>query len=206
MYRGVALCAAEAGISWADETALTRLCQELRFAFQAHDGQLVVTVDGRDISRDIRSQAVGEGASHVATLVGVRAILVDKQRQLGCGGGIVMDGRDIGTVVFPDADVKFYLDASLEARGQRRWLDHQQRGDATSLTEVIEAILRRDDDDRTRQASPLRVPREAYHIDTTNLTIDEVFALMVDKVKFFGVSFDSPDLCQGTRCPKETCV
>jgi cytidylate kinase len=131
-------------------------------------------------------------------------MLVAKQRQLGRAGGIVMDGRDIGTVVFPDAEVKFYLDATPEVRGRRRWLELQQRGEQTSLPQVIEAIRRRDHEDRTRVASPLRVPDDAYYIDTTNLSIDDVFELMVDKVKFFGISFRSPDPRQGTRCPKST--
>jgi cytidylate kinase len=204
MYRAVALYAAEVGISWADETALAHLCRRLTFAFHLHNGQPVVHVDGRDVSQAIRSQAIGEGASRVASLADVRAVLVDKQRELGCGGGLVMDGRDIGTVVFPDAEVKFYLDASPEARGRRRWLELQKGGETVSLAEVIASIRRRDHDDRTRQASPLQMPQEAHYIDTTNLSIDETFALMVDKVKFFGVSFRAPDPRQGTRCPKET--
>jgi cytidylate kinase len=115
-----------------------------------------------------------------------------------------MDGRDIGTVVFPDAEVKFYLDATPEARGRRRWLELQRRGEERPLREVIEAIRHRDHEDQTREASPLRIPDGAYYIDTTNLSVDDVFELMVDKVKFFGVSFRSPDSRQGTRCPQST--
>jgi cytidylate kinase len=111
----------------------------------------------------------------VATLQSIRAILVAKQRELGYAGGIVMDGRDIGTVVFPDAEVKFYLDATPEARGRRRWLELQQRGEERPLREVIEAIRRRDHEDQTRAASPLRIPEGAYYIDTTNLSVDDVF-------------------------------
>jgi cytidylate kinase len=204
MYRVVALYAAERGISWDDEAALTHLCRRLTFAFDLHDGEPVVRVDGQDVSQAIRSQAVGEGASRVASCANVRAVLVDKQRELACAGGIVIDGRDIGTVVFPDAQVKFYLDASLEARARRRWMELQHGSATVSLAEVIESIRRRDHDDRTRQASPLRVPKEAHYIDTTNLSIDETFTRMVDKVKFFGISFHTPDPRQGTRCPKET--
>jgi cytidylate kinase len=200
MYRAVAHCALEQGIDWGDETALVLLCTPLTFEFLICDGQLTISVDGRNVTQTIRSQAVGEGASRVATIPKIRAILVDKQRQLGCAGGVVMDGRDIGTVVFPDAEVKFYLDATLEARGRRRWLELQERGELTALSEVIEAIGRRDQEDRTRQASPLRVPEGACSIDTTNLSVDEVFQLMVDKIKFFGVSFRPLDPCQGMRC------
>jgi CMP/dCMP kinase len=202
MYRALAVWAAEQGVSWTDEAALARICAQLTFEFSLHEGQLVIHVDGRDVTCAIRRQGMGEGASRVATLRTVREILVRKQRQLGCAGGIVMDGRDIGTVVFPDADVKVYLDATPEARGRRRWLELQQRGVQRALPEVIDAIRRRDHEDRTRDASPLRIPDGAYYIDTTNLSVDEVFELMVDKIKFFGVSFRSPDPRQGTRCPQ----
>jgi cytidylate kinase len=204
MYRAVALCAAEQGIAWSDEAALAHLSAQLTFEFPVCDGQLAVHVDGRNVTQAIRSQTVSEGASRVATVPSIRAILVAKQRELGCAGGIVMDGRDIGTAVFPEADVKFYLDATPEARGRRRWLELQERGERATLAEVIEAISRRDREDRAREASPLRVPEGAYYIDTTNLSIDDVFELMVDKVKFFGVSFRSPDSRQGTRCPQST--
>jgi CMP/dCMP kinase len=204
MYRAVALCAAERGISWTDELALVQLCAQLTFEFSLCEGRLGVYVGGHDVTQAIRSQAVGEGASRVATLQSIRAILVRKQRELGCSGGVVMDGRDIGTVVFPEADVKFYLDATPEARGRRRWLELQERGEQALLRDVIDAIQRRDQEDRSREASPLRVPEGAYYIDTTNLSIDEVFELMVDKVKFFGVSFRSPIRRQGTRCSQST--
>jgi CMP/dCMP kinase len=202
MYRAVALCAIERGISWTDEAALAHLGAQLTFEFTLGEEQLAVSINGRDVTRAIRSQTIGDGASQIATLRSVRQTLVQKQRQMGCTGGIVMDGRDIGTAVFPDADVKFYLDATPEARGRRRWLELQRRGEEATLSEIIEAIRRRDHEDRTREASPLRVPQGAYYIDTTNLSIDDVFALMVDKIKFFGVSFHSPDPRRGTRCPQ----
>jgi cytidylate kinase len=202
MYRVAALLAHENGIAWTDERALTRLCKQLSFDFTMREGQLRVHANGRDVTPLIRTQVIGEGASRVGALQGVRAILVHKQRELSCAGGIIMDGRDIGNVVFPDADLKFYLDASPEARSQRRWRELRRRGEQASLADVAEAIRRRDHDDRSRQASPLRVPEGAYYIDTTNLSIDDVFELMVDKVKFSGVSFRSPDPRQGTRCPQ----
>ena len=204
MYRAVALCAAERGVPWTDEAALVHLCTALLFKFSICAGQVQVHVDGRDVTQAIRRPAIGEAASRVAMLQSVRALLVHKQRQLGCAGGVVMDGRDIGTVVFPDADGKFYLDATPEARGQRRWQELQMRGEQASLPEVIDALRRRDHDDRTRAASPLRVPEGAYYIDTTNLSVDEVFELMVDRIKFFGISFRTPNPRQGTRCPQST--
>jgi cytidylate kinase len=201
MYRAVALCALEQGVDWGHESALVRLCTPLTFEFSICDGQLAIYVDGRNVAQAIRSQIVGEGASRVATFSGLRAVLVGKLQQLGSAGGVVMDGRDIGTVVFPHADVKFYLDATPEARGRRRWLELRERGELTTLVEVIEAMAQRDREDRTRQASPLRVPKDAYSIDTTNLSVDEVFQLMVDRIKFFGVSFRPLDPSQGMRCP-----
>jgi len=204
MYRAMALCAIEQGIPWTDASALVQLCTQLTFEFLLCKEQLIVRVNGRDVTQAIRGQAVGAAASRVATSHSIRAILVGKQRELGYAGGIVMDGRDIGTVVFPDAEVKFYLDATPEARGRRRWLELQRRGEERPLREVIEAIRHRDHEDQTREASPLRIPDGAYYIDTTNLSVDDVFELMVDKVKFFGVSFRSPDRRQGTRCPQST--
>jgi len=204
MYRAVALCAAERGISWTDEAALLCLCSHLMFDFVIRDGHLEVCVDGRNVTQALRCQTVGEAASQVARLPTIRAILVHRQQELGGAGGTVMDGRDIGTVVFPDAEVKFYLDATPETRGRRRWLELQRRGELASLLEVIEAIRRRDQADRTRSVSPLRVVEGACYIDTTNLSIDDVFELMVDKVKSFGVSSRSPDSRQGMGCPQST--
>jgi cytidylate kinase len=204
MYRAVALCAIEQGIPWTDASTLVRHCAQLAFEFLLCEGQLAVRVNGRDVTQAIRSQTVGAAASQVATLRSIRDLLVAKQRELGCAGGVVMDGRDIGSVVFPDAEVKFYLDATPEVRGRRRWLELRQRGEDRPLREVVEAIRRRDHEDQTREASPLRIPDGAYYIDTTNLSVDDVFELMVDKVKFFGISFRSPDRRQGTRCPQST--
>lgn len=204
MYRVVALLACEEGISWTDEGALVRLARQLSFEFALCHGEVLVRVNGRDVTSLIRTESTSAGASQVATLSGLRQVLVARQRELGEAGDIVMDGRDIGTVVFPQADVKFYLDATLETRAQRRWLELQKRGEETTLAEVVDAVQRRDRDDCTRPVSPLRVPDGAYYIDTTHLSIDDVLALMVDKVKFFGISFRSPHPRQGMRCPKST--
>jgi cytidylate kinase len=204
MYRVVALLAGEQGISWRDEVALVCLARHLSFDFALCGGEVRVRVNGRDVAPLIRAETTSAGASRVSTLRGLRQVLVDKQREFGEGGGIVMDGRDIGTVVFPQADVKFYLDATPEVRAQRRWLELQKRGEASSLAEIRDAIERRDRSDHTRSMSPLRIPDGAYYIDTTNLSIDDVFGLMVDKVKFFGISLCSPHPRQGGRCPKST--
>ncbi len=204
MYRAAALYAHQQGISWTDEPALTCLCNQLVFEFSLQGGRSIVHVNGQNVTHMIRTQAMGEGASRVGTLGGVREVLIRKQRELGSTGGIVMEGRDIGTAVFPDADIKFYLDAIPQVRAQRRRLELQGRGEHISLAEVMAEIRRRDHEDRTRAASPLRVPEGAYCIDTTNLSIDEVFDLMVDRIKLFGVSSHDPDSPRGTRCLKST--
>jgi len=204
MYRAAALSARQQGISWTDESALTRLCSQLVFEFSVGEGRPIVRVNGQDVTHLIRAQAMGEGASRVGTLRGVREALIRKQRELGSTGGIVMDGRDIGTDVFPDAALKFYLEGSPEVRAQRRWRELQGRGEHVSLADVTAEIRRRDHEDRTLAVSPLRVPEGAYYIDTTNLSIDEVFDLMVDKVKLFGVSFRDSDPHRGKRCLNTT--
>ena len=204
MYRAVALCAAEQGIPWTDEPALVLLCTPLTFGFPFCDGQLAVYVDGRNVTQAIRSQAVGEGASRVATFPRIRALLVRKQRELGSAGGIVMDGRDIGTVVFPKADVKFYLDATPEARGRRRWLELQERGEQATLPRSSRRSVAEIMKIARAKLLPYGYQRVHTTIDTTNLSVDEVFELMVDKIKFFGVSFRTPDPRQGTRCPQST--
>jgi CMP/dCMP kinase len=204
MYRAVAICADEQGISWADEEGLMHLAQELSFEFALWAGEVHTHVNGRDVTSLIRSERASAAASQVARYRDLRQVLVQRQRELGEGGPLVMDGRDIGTVVFPGADVKFYLDAALETRARRRWLELQKRGVRISKAEVIRAMQRRDADDRTRPVSPLQMPEGAYYIDTTNLSIDDVLARMVDKVKFFGISFHAPHPRQGTRCPKST--
>lgn len=197
MYRAVALCAQEQGISWTNEAALTCLCTRLAFTFCLQEGRPVIDVNGRDVTYLIRTQAVGMGASRVAMLKGVRQVLVHQQRALGAAGGVVMEGRDIGTAVFPHAAVKFYLDATPEARAYRRWLELRASGAQEPLAEVIAAIRRRDHNDRTREVSPLRVPEGAHHIDTTNLSIDEVFDVMVDTIKSFSISSSDPGSGRG---------
>jgi cytidylate kinase len=173
----------------------------LRFEFTLGERGSLIAVDGREVTQAIYTRSIGMGASQIATLRGVREVLVNKQRVLAQGRGIVMDGRDIGTVVFPQADVKFYLDAAPEVRGERRWRELQAQGERVSLAEVIAEIRRRDHEDRTREVSPLRVPEGAYCIDTTHLSIDEVFASMVDKINFSGISFCDADL----RLERDAC-
>ncbi len=169
MYRGVAWRALQDGIGFEDEDALSALAT--RIATDA-SGR-VVQVDGVDISGAIRNPDIDRGAARVARIAGVRAALVAQQRHLGEGGGVVMEGRDIGTVVFPDADVKVYLDASAEERARRRMHDQTHNGSG-DMAKVTSEMAARDDSDRTRAVAPLVVAADARVIDTTGLSIDEV--------------------------------
>jgi cytidylate kinase len=133
-----------------------------------------VTIDGHDVTRAIRTPEIDRAAASVARLPSVRAILVERQRRLGAGGAIVMEGRDIGTVVFPSADVKIYLDASAEERARRRANDPAHTGVPTAVADVAILLTQRDTSDRTRAASPLYAAPDATVIDTTGRSIPEV--------------------------------
>jgi len=170
MYRAVGWKALRDGVSLDDEPALTDLAEHSRVEVSATQ----VTIDGRDITRAIRTPEIDRAAAGVARLPRVRAILVDRQRQMGAGGGIVMEGRDIGTVVFSDADVKVYLDATPEERARRRAADPAHSGVPAAVSEVATALTARDELDRTRTASPLYPAPDALVVDTTGKSVSDV--------------------------------
>jgi cytidylate kinase len=177
MYRALALKAIEWDASFEDEAALLKMAQDSRITLEPTIGGNRVLLDGRDISGRIRERDVTEGASKVSVHPAVRAWMVARQRELGKGGGVVMEGRDIGTKVFPDADLKIFLDADPVIREQRR-LDQQNIKGAPA--ESIAAELReRDRRDRTRTASPLVAADDAVVLDSTHLSEDEV----VDRIE-----------------------
>lgn len=182
MYRSVALLAEEGGVAWTDEGGLADLIEQLRFDFQWNGDELRIVVNGRDISERIRMQWIGQGASDVATFAGVRAGLVERQRALAEGGGIVMDGRDIGTVVLPQARLKIYLDASVAERAKRRFIELQQRGQNVSLSQVESEVLARDNQDKNRAVSPLRQAHDAVYIDSTSLSPEQAAQKIVELV------------------------
>lgn len=185
MYRAVALLARRRGVGWDDAQAIGRLAAELRFRFQWDGDILRVEVDGEDLTRAIRADDVGQGASRISRYPEVRAALLGLQRELGAAGGVVMDGRDIGTVVLPDAELKIFLDASLEERARRRHEELLRRGEVVHLDEVKAALDARDRQDRERATAPLVPADDAIHIDTTQLTIpraiDVVLGLARDR-------------------------
>ena len=169
MYRAVGWKAQRDGVDLTDEAAVADLATASAIDV---DGS-VVRIDGIDVSRAIRTPAIDKAATAVARLPRVRAVLVAALRALGAAGGIVMEGRDIGTVVFPSADVKIYLDADEAERARRRAQDPAHSG-AASVADVASALIERDRSDRTRLASPLYAAPDAHVIDTTDMPVAEV--------------------------------
>lgn len=182
MYRAVALACEERGVGWDDAAGAAAVAAGLGFAFPLEAGRVRVWVDGRDVSDLIRGERVGGGASRVAAIPGVRSALLEAQRGLGRRGGVVMDGRDIGTVVLPDAHLKIYLDASLQERARRRHLELPGR----SFAEVYEELRLRDERDMNRPVAPLKAAEDAIRIDSTGQPIGEVVARVVELARTRG--------------------
>jgi len=181
MYRALALRAIEWDASFDDEAALLKMAQDSRIALERSIGGNRVLVNGKDVSERIRERDVSEAASRVSVHPKVREWMVARQREMGLGGGIVMEGRDIGTKVFPDADLKIFLDADPVVREQRR-LDQQKVKGASA--QVMAAELReRDHRDRTRSASPLVAAEDAIVLDSTSMSEDEVLAKIEELVE-----------------------
>lgn len=178
MYRAVGWSALRDEVSLTDETAVHDVAERSSLELEGS----TVRVDGLDVSHAIRTPAIDRAATAVARLPRVREVLVTRLRSLGTEGGVVMEGRDIGTVVFPHADVKIYLDADEEERARRRAHDPAHSGSAT-LAEVTTALSERDRSDRTRQASPLYAAPDALLIDTTGLPIGEVVRDVMNRIQ-----------------------
>jgi cytidylate kinase len=179
MYRAVGWKAIHDGVPLDNEQRIEALAS--RSAISLMDS--AVTIDGHDVTRAIRTPEIDRAAAAVARLPRVRAVLVERQRQLGTEGGIVMEGRDIGTVVFPNADVKVYLDASPEERARRRATDPAHSGGPSAVSDVATLLTARDELDRTRTASPLYAAPDAVVVDTTGKAIDEVVREVLDVVE-----------------------
>jgi cytidylate kinase len=174
MYRALALKAIEQDLSFDDEGALVKLAEESRIQLEPTMNGNRTLLNGHDVSSRIRERDVTEAASRVSVHPGVRAWMVARQREMGAGGGVVMEGRDIGTKVFPDADLKIFLDADPVVREQRRMEQQKIKGDVAAS--VAEDLRERDRRDRTRAASPLKAAEDAVVIDSTELGEDEVLA------------------------------
>jgi cytidylate kinase len=187
MYRAVTWAALTRGVPVEDERAVTALAEGLHIDITrptVDDGrQYTVLADGEDVTWDIRRPEVDANVSVVSAYPGVRRAMVAHQRRIAAAGRVIMVGRDIGSVVLPDADLKLYLDATPQERARRRWLEQQARGESVTYEEVLAMMLRRDEIDSHRAVSPLRVPDGAVVIDTTGLTIDEVLALILRRIE-----------------------
>ena len=186
MYRALALKALERKVALGDETQLEALAKDTHIELKPPTPELEaagaknrVFLDGREVTREIRTSEVAQAASRLATIASVRRVLVAEQQRAGSGGGIVMEGRDIGTVVFPAAELKIFLDASPEVRAERRWKEHHEKGDRLTLAEVVEEVRERDRRDRERKVSPLVRASDAVLVDNTAMGIEETARLIV---------------------------
>ncbi len=185
MYRAIGLCALEMGIDPGDETAVSLMCEEnkARVDVAYHDGVQATYLNGRDVSSLIRTQEVGGAASTVSRYPAVRTMLVKRQQEMAAAQPMLLDGRDIGTVVLPEATVKIFLTATAEERARRRMLQLQEKGDTTPFETVLAEVNARDLQDTTRELTPLRQAEDAVLLDATNLTFDETVAAVMALVE-----------------------
>jgi cytidylate kinase len=176
MYRAVGRAVLDAGGDPREPEPATSIAGHLRFGFDWHGGAMRILVDGADVTSRIRTEEAGRAASAVAVHPGVRAALLQTQRDLGAGGGVVMDGRDIGTVVLPDAQLKVFLDADLDERARRRAAEHPE----SSVEAIRRDLAARDAQDSGRATAPLRRADDAVVVDSTHLDVDAVVSVVVD--------------------------
>ncbi|HEX9296909.1 MAG TPA: (d)CMP kinase [Polyangiaceae bacterium] len=187
LYRAVALASRIAGVAWDDDAGVAAVAQHLAasrlLALRADpDRGIRVMLSGEDVSEAIRAPDMGMGASRVSAIGAVREALFQLQRAAGEEGGVVLEGRDIGTVVFPDAEVKFFLTASPEVRAKRRYQELLERGEVVEYARILEEVRTRDHQDTTRAIAPLRQADDAVVIDSSSRTIDDVVSEMADRV------------------------
>jgi cytidylate kinase len=179
MYRSIGWKAKKERLDLDDENAMADLCMRTEVTIKKDNSDPRFSVDGYDVTGEIRTPEMGMLASSVSRSPAVRARLLTLQRELGESGGVVMDGRDIGTVVFPDADRKFFLEASAEERGKRRYRELKEKGMDVDIAQITQEIRDRDHQDRSRSIAPLRKADDALLIDSSLLSIDQVVERML---------------------------
>ena len=186
MYRALALKALRQNVALDDFPALEELARSAHIELkpptseqEAAGSKNRVFLDGEEVTQAIRTAKVAQAASQLATIAGVREILVAEQQRAGAGGGVVMEGRDIGTVVFPHAELKIFLEASPEMRAERRWKEHQEKGEVMTIEQVLEEVRERDRRDRERKVSPLVRASDAVLVDNTAMDVNETARLVV---------------------------
>ncbi|MFT4615037.1 MAG: cytidylate kinase [Bacteroidia bacterium] len=188
LYRVTGQACLIEGVSWEDGRAVTEVARHLDVTFTAAaSGEILVAYKGEDVSSAIRTEEGGRGASTVAAIPSVREALLQRQREFRQAPGLVADGRDMGTVVFADAPLKFFLTASAQERAQRRYNQLNAKGQSVSLPRLLEDIRERDERDSTREVSPLLPAEDAIVIDSTATAIDQVFARVMQKVNEKGL-------------------
>jgi len=173
MYRACALKAKKMGIDINDEESIRELLDDIDIRIENHNSKNRIFLDGEDVSEDIRADDISALASAISAIPAVRYKMVELQRKMGEKGGVILDGRDIGTFVFPTAEVKFFLTASPEVRAKRRWLELQQKGINKDFSEVLADLVKRDNNDSQRALAPLKKADDAIEVDTSNMTIEE---------------------------------
>jgi cytidylate kinase len=179
MYRAVAWKALRDAVPFDSPGKLEGLARATRIDLAPSGGVLRVAVDGEDVTERIRSATVSQAASRVALVPGVRTVLVNEQRRAGAAGGVVMEGRDIGTVVFPDAHLKIFLEASVEVRAERRRQEHLAKGEVCEPSKMLQEVRERDRRDRERAVSPLARAHDAVLVDNTAMGVEETARLIV---------------------------
>jgi cytidylate kinase len=182
IYRSMALRARECGVAWDDGAGVAALADGIDIAFRMEGAINRVTLNGQDVTTAIRTPEISDGASRVSALPEVRAALLGLQRRIGAAGGVVVEGRDIGTVVFPDAEAKFFLTASTDERARRRAAELTAAGKPVDTDQTKAEIIARDTRDSTRAAAPLRKADDAIEVDSSALSPDAVVAKMADVV------------------------
>lgn len=190
MYRAITWAALQKGLDIADEAGITRLAETAEIDLRppsVPDGRTSdVLLDGEDITWQIRQREVEAYVSQVSAYPGVRQALGRQQRRIGLRGRVVMVGRDIGTVILPEAEVKIYLDASAEERARRRWLELKQRGQAADYEQILADMRRRDQIDSNRQVAPLRPAEDAIRLDSDHLNADQAFQTAIELIATAG--------------------
>ena len=179
MYRCVTLEMLNKNIKLDDDEKIADMLKTIKIDMSAENGKQKVVLNGRDVTEQIRSKEVSANVSTVSSIKQIRFAMSGLQRKMAQGKNVIMEGRDIGTVVFPTADVKIYLDANVEVRAQRRFQQNQEKGIEMSYEEVLESIKKRDKNDMEKEMGALKIAEDAVVIDTSNMTIEEVY----DKIK-----------------------
>ncbi|MCK9229463.1 MAG: (d)CMP kinase [Syntrophales bacterium] len=192
LYRAVAWQAARSGLSLDDEEGLALVCRDIGVVMPDGGGTMVLMVGEEPVDSMIRTEEVAMAASRISRLPRVREALLPLQREAGRNGGVIAEGRDMGTVVFPDAEIKIFLEAAPRERARRRWLELCERGHDPDYDRIHDDILVRDEQDRNRDLAPLRPSDDALVLDTTGMSIDDVIEAVVEIFKIRSVSKGTP--------------